>query len=338
MKISKFTRASGLLVLISGLLFSFFSSCEGPVGPPGEDANESCNQCHNDEVLVLTAMVQHSYADHQTGTSFERNSSSCAPCHTHQGYLEILRTGEQSTGSEIINPLPVNCRTCHMIHENFDSTDFALRNTDPVNMWLMGAEVDIESGNQCIHCHQARIPDPLPSAGGGLVNITSSRWGPHNSPQSNMLWGTGGYEVEGSEAYENPGSHFHRNAGCNGCHMAEPFGAFAGGHSFNMTYQYHGQTTPLLTGCTGCHEGIESFDWEGASTDIMSLVDELETILVDLDYIDGESGLVNAPLELTPDHAGAMLNYYLVVKDGSKGVHNSDYARALLQNSIEVFN
>ena len=109
-----------------------------------------------------------------------------------------------------------------------------------------------------------------------------------------------------------------------------------------MTYMYHGQENDLVAGCTGCHSGIEDFDLNSAQTNVMALVDELETILVDLEYINPQSGLVNAsssaPLELTPDRAGALLNYYFVLEDGSMGVHNPAYTVALLQNSIEVFN
>ncbi len=338
MKRRGFTLTASLIIMITGLTFSFFSSCEGPVGPPGKDANESCNHCHNDEVLVLAAMVQHSNSGHQMGSTFERNGTSCAPCHTHQGYLEVLATGEQSTSSEVTNPLPANCRTCHRIHENFDSTDFALRNPDPVQMWINGTEVDLESGNQCINCHQARIPNPMPTSDAETVNITSNRWGPHYGVQANMLWGSGAYEVAGSEAYESDGSHLHTSAGCNGCHMAEPFGAFAGGHTFNMTYMYHGRDQDLVSGCTSCHPDIEDFDLGDAQSNVMALVNQLETILIDLEYIDPGSGLVNAPLELTPDRAGALLNYYFVKNDGSMGVHNPAYTLALLQNSIEVFN
>ena len=176
MKRRGFTLTASLIIMITGLTFSFFTSCEGPAGAPGEDANESCNHCHNDEVLVLAAMVQHSNSGHQMGSTFERNGTSCAPCHTHQGYHEILATGEQSTSSEVSNPLPANCRTCHKIHENFDSTDFALRNPDPVQMWIDGTEIDLGSGNQCINCHQARVPDPLPTADAETVSITNSRW------------------------------------------------------------------------------------------------------------------------------------------------------------------
>jgi len=78
------TIVSFVLIIATGFTVSFFGGCEGPAGIAGEDANETCIQCHNNETKVLAAMVQHSNSGHQTGSSFERNGSSCAPCHTHQ--------------------------------------------------------------------------------------------------------------------------------------------------------------------------------------------------------------------------------------------------------------
>ncbi|MGC9341743.1 MAG: hypothetical protein ACP5E3_03505 [Bacteroidales bacterium] len=342
MKRRGFTLIASMVIMATVFTMSFLSSCEGPAGVPGQDANETCIQCHNDETTVLAAMVQHSNSGHQTGSSFERNGTSCAPCHTHQGYLEILATGEQMTASDVSNPLPANCRTCHKIHENFDESDFELRNTSPVTLWINSEEVDLGTGNQCVDCHQPRIPDPMPEMGGGNVTITSSRWGPHHGTQSSMLWGTAGYEVAGSESFNSPGSHPHTSAGCNTCHMAEPFGAFAGGHSFSMSYEYHGRETEHLAGCQGCHQNIEEFDLNGASSEVETLMADLWAILLSNEYVDDESGLVNAssstPLVIPSDHAGAILNYYMVIEDGSMGVHNPKYTKALLTNSIEVFN
>lgn len=342
MKRKGFTLTAGLVILAVGFTMSFFSSCEGPAGDPGADANETCTQCHNNETLVLAAMVQHSNSGHQNGTSFERSTAECAPCHTHQGRLEVESTGAQETASDVSNPLPANCRTCHMIHENYDESDFALRATEPVSLWTNDVTVDVGKGNACVGCHQPRTPDPMPEMGGGNVTITSSRWGPHHGTQSAMLWGTAGYEVAGSESYPTAGGHPHAGAGCTTCHMAEPFGAFAGGHSFHMTYEYHGSETEHLVGCQGCHSSIEEFDHNGASTEIATLLDDLWAALLAQDYVSDANGLLNAssgsPLVIPADHAGAILNYYLVSEDGSMGVHNPGYIKALLQNSIEIFN
>ena len=342
MKRIRISIAAGFFIFTTGLILSLFSSCEGPAGLQGQDANETCIQCHNNETLVLAAIVQHGNSGHQKGTTFERNTTACAPCHTHQGYLEVLETGAKVTAANVSNPLPANCRTCHKIHENFDETDFELRNSKPVKLWLNNVEVDLGTGNQCVTCHQPRTPSPMPALNGGEVTITSNRWGPHYGTQSNMLWGTGAYEVPGSIPYGAAGSHLHTSAGCNTCHMAEPFGAFAGGHSFKMSYEYHGSETEHLAGCTGCHSDIEEFDLNGKSSEIKGLLEDLKTILVANNYLNEESGLVKAtssnPLIIPANHAGALLNYYMVKQDGSMGIHNPKYAKALLQNSIEVLN
>jgi hypothetical protein len=347
MKNKPFTLTAILFSLIAGFGLLFVSSCEGPAGPAGiagVDANETCTQCHNDEVTVLARITQHSNSQHQNGTAFERNGTDCAVCHTHQGYLEHLQTGEMTTAADISNPLPQGCRTCHTIHENYDETDFAVRSTEPVTLMISGVEVDLGTGNACITCHQARPLSPAPVAGGADLSITSSRWGPHHGVQSTILYGTGGYEVAGTVSYPStPGSHPHAaEPGCTKCHMAEPFGAFAGGHSFNMTYEYHGSETEHLVSCETCHADIDEFDLNGASSEVMALAEELKAILIAEGIYNETSGLLNAssgsPLVLSPDKAGAVLNFLLVEEDGSMGVHNTKYAKALLQNSIEVFN
>jgi hypothetical protein len=349
MKNKPFTLTAILFGVVAGLGLLLISSCEGPAGIAGadgldgKDANENCVQCHNDEVTVLAAITQASNSGHQMGTAFERNGTDCAVCHTHQGFLEHLQTGDMATAADISNPLPQGCRTCHYIHNNYDVTDFALRATEPVELMISGVEVDMGTSNACITCHQPRVPGPFPVSGGADVSITSSRWGPHHGAQTSMVYGTGGYEIAGSVTYPStPGSHPHAGAGCVTCHMSEPFGAFAGGHSFSMSYEYHGSETEHLVSCEVCHDPIDSFDLNGASTDVLALVEELKAILITEGIYNETTGLLNAssgtPLVLSPDKAGAVLNFLLVEEDGSHGVHNSKYITALLQNSIEVFN
>ncbi|HYW97074.1 MAG TPA: hypothetical protein VE870_15895 [Bacteroidales bacterium] len=343
MKKISFTFAAATMIFAVGIGMSLLTSCEGPAGPAGQDANETCIQCHNDKVTVLAKMTQTANSGHQTGTTFERSTADCAPCHTHQGYLEVLATGEQTTAEDVSNPVPANCRTCHMIHENYDSTDFALRGQSPVAMLINGVDVDLGHSNVCVSCHQPRIPDPMPTLDGGNVTLTSNRWGPHHGTQSAVVWGTGGYEVSGTVSYPQAGSGaVHSGAGCVKCHMAEPFGAFAGGHTFGLSYDYHGSEVDLVAGCNTCHSNVEDFSYDGVQTQDSTLLANLKTNLVDAGILNAGSGLVNAssskPLTISSDQAGALLNYYLIMEDRSMGIHNPAYAKALLQNSIEVFN
>lgn len=346
--ISIITLLGGFALLITGTII--LSSCEGPAGPPGldgedgedgQDANETCIICHNAEVVLLAKQQQALSSHHLTGGNYGRNHTDCAPCHTHQGFIEVLATGEVETANTIADPAPINCRTCHLIHTNYDETDWDLVTTSAVDLQFGDATVDLgDSDNLCVNCHQSRPVDPLPVAGGENVSITSSRYGPHHGPQANNLWGVGGYEFAGSMSYPDPGSHAHANAGCSMCHMAEvPYGGVtAGGHTFNMTYEYHGHAEDNINGCVVCHPSLEDFDYNDLQTEVESLLDQILAIMVANGWAD-ESGSINAssdtPLDLLPDQAGAILNYKTMEEDRSLGIHNPVYTVALLTNTLE---
>lgn len=369
--ISIITLLSGFALLIAGAII--LSSCEGPEGPAGPagpagadgaqgaqgeqgpagadgvdgaDGNGTCVICHDDDVVLLAKQQQALSSHHLSGGNYERLSSYCAYCHTHQGFVEHQETG--AVAADIVDPAPINCRTCHMIHVNYDATDWALVTTDPVVLTHGDATVDLgEDANLCVNCHQSLAVSGMPVVGGDSVSITSSRWGPHHGPQSNNLWGVGAYEVAGTESYGTPGTHAHANVGCVDCHMAPvPYGGrTAGGHTFNMTYEYHGHEEGNVAACSGCHSAIEdldppSFDLGGFQTEIDDLVTQLETIFIAAGYMDGPGELWNAsstaPLKVHADVAGAMLNYKTVTEDRSRGIHNPVYMKAMLQNALEA--
>ena len=342
--ISILALLGGFTLLLTGIII--LSSCVGPAGPPGqdgEDANETCMICHNDEVVLLAKKQQTMSSHHLTGGNYGRNHTDCAVCHTHQGFIEAQATGELETANTIFDPAPINCRTCHLIHNNYDETDWDLVTTSAVNLRHGDATVDLgDADNLCVNCHQSRSLDPMPVVGGGDVTIISSRWGPHRGPQANTLWGVGGYELTGSESYPDPGSHSHVNAGCSMCHMAAvPYGGIsAGGHTFNMTYEFHGSESDNINGCVGCHQSVEDFDLNGVQTQVGELLGDLRQLLVDNGLLNEASGLWNAssdtPLVVTANQAGAMLNFKTVEEDRSLGLHNPDYVIALLTNSIEA--
>jgi hypothetical protein len=356
--ISIVTLLCGFALLVAGAII--LSSCEGPAGPTGpkgdqgeqglqgdtgpqgpagEDGNGTCGECHNDDVVVFAKEQQTLSSHHLTGGNYERNTADCARCHTHQGFVEQMATG--SVAATIVDPAPINCRTCHMIHMTYTDADWELATTDPVEMLYGGATANVaNNSNLCVNCHQMREVSPDPTAGGD-VNITSSRWGGHHGPQGNSIWGAGGYEVAGSMNYPNPGTHPHAtSAGCTTCHMAQAGGRTGGGHTFNMTYESHGSVLDNVTGCVTCHSSIEDFDYNGVQTEIEELLTELGQILIDKGWLNESSGLWNAssgtPIVVTADEAGAMLNWVTIEEDRSLGVHNPPYIKALLTNSIEA--
>ena len=349
--ISFISVISGFAILVAGALIMF--SCEGPQGPPGldgengvdgvdgVDANETCIICHNDGVVLLAKQQQIMSSMHMTGDAYARYHTDCAICHTHQGFIETLVSGDLETAEDIDNPAPINCRTCHKIHETYTEADWELVTYDPVDADFGDWTFDLgNNSNLCVNCHQFREVDPEPEMGGGDVSITSSRWGPHHGTQGNMVWGAGGYEFAGSANYPTAGSTTHADVGCVGCHMADvPYGGpDAGGHTFSMVYSYHGSDEGNTYGCETCHVDIEEndFDYKGVQSDVEDLMAQLDTIF-DARGI-GVGGSWNAssttPLVVSADEAGAMLNYSIVMNDGSMGVHNPVYIKALLTNSI----
>ncbi len=334
-------------IMIFGMFNTVFTGCkEGPIGPTGlagsngtngtngVNGSTRCESCHNVSTSLKSKIMQYQASTHSTGGNFERNTTDCAPCHTHEGFLETLSTGADSTVASISNPTPQNCRTCHNIHTEYDTTDFDLRTTDPVTLRINGATVDLGKGNLCIRCHQPRTPDPLPVVGGGSVDITSSYWGPHYGAQAVIFGGTGGYEVVGSETYQNS-YHATLTSGCGTCHMPDPYGTQAGGHTLKLSYSYHGSMRDYTPACTNCHSTLTDFDRNSVQTEISGLLDSLKTKLLAVNVIDSTDHAVDTIQ--TSIHAGALMNYLLVLKDGSKGIHNTKYSRALLINAIESF-
>jgi len=325
--------------LISGTVLMFIGCSEDNESTtgPGETDVSSCGACHNISTDILAMKIQYEASVHANGGNFERNSTSCAPCHTSEGFREVLATGFDVTADVINNPTPPNCRTCHNLHTNYDSSDYALASVAPIQLIINGETVDIGNGNLCVNCHQPRKPSPLPSVGGEDITITSSYWGPHHSTQASIFAGAGGYEISGSVQYESSVHGALIDDGCITCHMADAYGSQAGGHTMNMAYDYHGSSVPNTAGCNSasCHPGLSSFDYNGAQTEIKSLLDELKNLLVENNIVDDTDHPVVGKVSV--DKAGALMNYLMIINDGSYGVHNPGYTKALLQNSIEVF-
>lgn len=294
----------------------------GPAGPEGLSASGQCGTCHNVSTVILAKQIQYQESTHFLGTTYLRSTSaSCAPCHSNEGFRMKI-AGQTVTG--VTDPTPVNCRTCHNIHTEYSAADFALSTTEAVTLsgaMTSNAVIDIGKGNLCANCHQTRPLSSAPTIGGPDVLINSTHWGPHNATQANILTGNGGFEITGSLSYGNSGHTTVLEDGCVTCHVTS--------HTLEAS----------LTSCKVCHSGITSFDKNGVQTEITGLLNELQDKLLAagiLEEADGEYEPV-AGNTIPSAQAGALLNYLYIEKDKSLGVHNTNYTRALLQNSIEVF-
>ncbi|MBC8368108.1 hypothetical protein H8E52_11930 [bacterium] len=291
--------------------------------------------CHGEDSEVVAISGQWGGSKHASGENIDRNGTDCSYCHTHEGFIHYVDTGE---AIEPMNPSGIGCFTCHEPHTN---EDFSLRTDDPVDL-TEGGTFDFGLANLCVNCHQSRAVDPSVEDAGTRVEITNKRWGPHHGPQGNFLAGDLGYLSEGLDSSD---PHQGADNGCVDCHMATVVGAWAGGHTMNMYYE---ETEPNVAGCntTDCHDGGiddgddwaagEGFNYGFVQSDVMDLMAELRAILLAEELIDADD-YVNVPITMTLPEAEAVFYFRSVLEDRSNGVHNPDLTVDILEYSISLF-
>jgi hypothetical protein len=266
---------------------------------------------------------------HGTGEAFVRGEgTACAGCHGTEGAKARINAGlppHDPSVEGVTNVSPFNCRTCHNIHTTYTKADFSLTGGEqPVVLEKTGGTFDGGKGNLCANCHQIR--NDLPVASGGNIDLgTNTRFGTHYGVEAAMLLGEGGLGVSGS-----PSPHYQlvENT-CVACHM---------GDERNHTY------LPAVARCQTCHADAENFDINGVQTEVQAMLDEVHELLVASgimaeDYTDDQGNLQQGrsiPGVYPEAVANAMWNYKLVVYDQSRGVHNSAFAKALLQQALDA--
>lgn len=292
---------------------------------------QNCFTCHSDQNTILVdAEQQWNNSRHASGSTLNENDSSCKGCHTSEGF--IARATGVTPPDEIENPTAIHCFTCHAPHTN---SDFRLRWT--TNATLMnGTTFNLNSGNLCVACHQARRN--VSTYVTGRVTM-SSRWGPHHGVQGDMLLGSNGYEFAGY-TYERT---THREAttaggldGCLECHFKATSQYVVGGHTFNMRGETSRGDDVLNVGaCEPCHGPIDDFnDVDAIQDSVDAKVALLRSRLVTAGLVDATSGLPRS-VQTNADSAGAVWNYLIAgVEDRSRGVHNAKYILGLLQSAI----
>ncbi|MEP1095578.1 MAG: hypothetical protein ABJG78_10735 [Cyclobacteriaceae bacterium] len=362
MKAHIFNRFS--VITLMALVFGFVAGCEGPMGPAGADGVDgmdgmdgvdgdvTCLVCHSDGNIqsVNQQFVESVHSGGEVAVSYAGGRFYCAECHSHEGFLEFVATGDVE--GDIVSPSAWECATCHGIHETFEEVDYALRLDDPIAFIFDNAVVaDFGNGNLCANCHQSRRAEPNTTNPGTDFTITNTHYGPHHGAQSNVLYGAGMAELTGSASYPSPGmtsggeTFPHMTIGCTGCHMGD-YSSGTGGHTFN----------PSINNCTSCHAGATDFDIGSTMTDVAAQLDVLRDLLeaqgvieegiAEIFELDPETGDIVSVLESDGFHpvvgthtmaqSQAFFNWVGLLEDRSFGAHNPAYTRALLTNSIEA--
>ncbi|MBN2756424.1 MAG: hypothetical protein JXR51_04535 [Bacteroidales bacterium] len=343
-----------------------FVSCEGPMGAlgidgvDGEDGDVTCLSCHADEKMQ-SVQFQFGMSSHCIGAvDAERDGwdAGCVQCHTSEGFIDYATNGMPEAGLSTPSG-PFECKTCHGLHSTFDSTDYALRLTEPVAFiysedFTTPVTADFGTSNLCANCHQSRRPEPNFEVPGTTFYISSTHYGPHHGSHVNVLAGVGFAEIAGTASYPTAGSAVHMTqANCASCHMsdfsvnvnAEGDDEGQGGHSFR----------PNLDACNSCHGVAETdFDHGDFQTETEAQLLELRDLLVaqgvveqameDIWEINQTTG-INELVTYAGDYhpvkgtftmvqAQAFYNWVGLEEDRSLGAHNPLYVKALLTNSI----
>jgi hypothetical protein len=319
-----------------------------------------CNLCH-DGSRRHSIGTYYNLSLHATSPPLEA-AAGCQPCHTGAGFLYYMENDQSIAGlSSIWNTavdgqVPITCQACHDPHGNENPhllRAVTLKGDSLNNGYVLPAHLRTGVGLLCANCHSARyrVTDRVTTKPPyyGFVD----RYGPHHSPQSDMFFGSNGYQY-GDETFTGLMTHGGLEDGCATCHMQPRGNRFGGGivpnHSFSMTDTTFGTGVYKPTDvCGTCHGEIEDFDdikalydfdrngmIEGVQTEVKGLLAALKDQLPH-DPTTGEpvSRLRDSLLiKNRPDLVQGLWNYWFVMEDQSFGIHNTKYTVRLLYKSL----
>jgi len=321
-------------------------SCHGPMGPDFNTHvpeisfstwdNSLCAGCHDAQITEWeTSRHALSAGGDPEALTEEWNRSSCDYCHISEGFIRTFDPAYATYTFE--EPLShIGCPTCHDPHvgEAGGGNEAQLRTIAPVTLsyYAPEDEDDIPTvegygpGQTCMQCHKARRNY---SNVQGQLNNGSAHFGPHASPQTDMFAGIGSYEIPGYD-YTDGRTHPHQSIsdGCVTCHMA--FDEAFGGH---IVHNF----MPTLEACQGCHAGLDEAGLDALQQVVRDKLDTLAGLIGggyaswdDLFAVIDDVNSTWTRAEREAAYAGVF-----VYDSGDFGVHNPDYANALLDNAID---
>lgn len=297
-----------------------------------------CFSCHNDEDNLLERpSEQFKNSAHANSAlldiRYDISGEKCGDkCHTHQGFLKDVDSSITSYGGTST----ISCYTCHLPHTgDYGTWDIdTLRASDKNIIFVSGFGADLDNSNSCAHCHSATQAVDI-----GSDVIFDEDFGPHVSPQADILTGRNGYFINIAE----PKVNKHSNNGCINCHFGtygEGQGYIYAEHTFKLEDENSLQQFTKTCNVSGCHndEMTDFYDSDSIRY-IDSLADSTISLLASYEIIDGTdtSGLTYTVGNTVPRiHAEAYYNYLLFKNDRSRGIHNIRFVTDLLDTTINV--
>ena len=341
--------------------------CENCHGPGGAHARNRSNPAKYPAVELTAKLCGgcHTDSHHPTYDEWETSAhgelnpelvipfttgdtnrmKTCGACHGGSVRMAMLKGEALPQGTE--GDLGVVCANCHEPHGNSTNTA-GLRNplfsTNDFTYFTSGSFSTqyVASVQICAQCHNSR----------GAVWTSTSR-PPHHSPQYNMLLGTVGQLATGLAPHQPAAHALLITNQCVGCHMhTAPYVSeqqpAVTGHTFEVT---------SLESCLKCHpfpEALVQFTSGAVSNQIQEVKSALDFWAVTKapPALQSKYGTraweYTTPGSLSPGGPGptsseqalipvtiqkARFNLYLVLHDGSYGVHNGPFAITLLDTA-----
>lgn len=220
-------------------------------------ASEVCGQCHGEPPRHgrFQQWEESGHGNYELAID-EGMSTSCARCHSAQGYLVwlprleagnfgSLLSGDITWNAESVHP--ITCAVCHDPHDvgtvSGDATDAPVRVEGDTPALPSGyTATSVGKGAMCITCHNTRNGQRDDASYTGNADDRA----PHVASQGDVLLGYNAYFVGRGLR----GSHSFLDDTCVTCHMeATPPPA---GWSYNLSGTNHSFSASLLS-CTVCH-------------------------------------------------------------------------------------
>jgi hypothetical protein len=339
-------------------------SCHGPGDQHNGDpsmisvslSSSVCLQCHDsppNEIqgrMWMNSAHDSAFTQIQIDDAPSPNSSSCAQCHNGGGFVDYAKatTGKSSvkTLQKSYPGIPLTCSACHDPHDATNPNQIRKVTADTLTNGF--SITSGGNGELCMNCHRSRT-----GVNAAIKAGYKSHFGPHNGPQTDMFWGQNGYQF-GDNSITGTSTHTQLTDACVTCHMAsvtvDPKAVnLLGGHTWKMSGpDSAGTVVDNTTACQSCHGPITDFDQIRASADYAGIANggpipgvqtEVDSLLSKLaaqlpDSLVAGTISTSGAKKLTSDQLGAYWDYLLVLKDGSRGVHNANYTFALLTRAL----
>jgi len=323
-------------------------ACHGPMGPnPAAHEPEvfsvlstadACAQCHEKQPEEFAEskhgniMVNHGGVE---AVIDEWGGAGCDDCHLGEGFLNKWDLDYAAPVSYASGQAsPITCAVCHDAHR--EHTEHQLRAQVPVVLPNpVGYTIsEWETSLMCANCHRdRRTAEQIQNH----LNNGNAHFGPHPSPEANMVEGVGSYEIPG-QTYTNPQNQHAGLAGfedpCVRCHMRYvegEGGPEATGHSFE----------PEQATCMMCHPVSSEFDYGNTKAEVEDLMAQLQQMILDhnpsLAAVGWSEENVGNAAYTTMEARTAAWAWFFVEQDGTFGIHNRDYAVEILTNSLNYY-